>query len=251
MEYKNILLTGGSGKLGTAILESKIFPELLSPSHEELDLCDVGSIRKFFNGRSLDAVIHCAALVSMKECEENPLKALNTNTTGTCNLVNEVLEKEKIQGNKIRLIHISTDAVYERSDGNYSETSSTTPNSIYGWTKLGAECAVNTLSNYCIIRTSFFDPKKLKFKEAPEDVYTSKLDIRELVEAIKILLESAFIGTINVGNRRISNYDLFKEYIPGLRSCKLDDIKGFLPVPLPKDSSIDISLWETIKKREK
>jgi len=163
MKYKNILLTGGSGNLGAAILESGYFPEILSPSHKELDLCDSGSITNFFKGKSFDVIIHCAALTSMKECEQNPEKAINVNTTGTSNLVNEVLKKQISQGNKIRFIHISTDAVYKRADGNYSEGSSTIPGSVYGWTKLGAECIVNILSNSCIVRTSFFNPKKTEF----------------------------------------------------------------------------------------
>lgn len=247
MKYKHILLTGGSGKLGAAILESGKFPEILSPSHKKLDLCDVASIINFFDERSIDAVIHCAALTSMAECEENPEKAINTNLVGTCNLVNEVLKKEKNQGNRIRFIHISTDAVYERSNGNYSESSPAIPNSVYGWTKLGAECVVSTLSNYCIIRTSFFDPKKIKFNESPDDVYTSKLAVAELADAIRILLESDFVGTVNVGNRRISNYDLFKKYVPALKSCKLSQIQDSLPANLPRDSSMNVELWEKIK----
>lgn len=247
MKHNNILLTGGSGNLGTAILECGNFPGILSPSHEELDLYNIDSIKNFINGKSFDAVIHCAAITSMPECEKNPSKAIRVNTIGTSNLVNEILTKEEEQRSTIRFIHISTDAVYARSDGNYSENSLAIPNSVYGWSKLGAECSVNTLSNHCIIRTSFFNPKKLNFTECPDDVYTSKLDIADLVDAIKILLESDFLGTINVGNRRISNYDLFKKYIPGLRACKLSQIEDKLPSKLPRDSSMNLELWEKIK----
>ncbi len=34
------------------------------------------TIEKFFNNNPIDAVIHCAALARMKECEENPTKAI-------------------------------------------------------------------------------------------------------------------------------------------------------------------------------
>ncbi len=250
MKYKNIILTGGSGKLGKAILTSGILPGILSPTHRELDITGTTSLRNYFIGKSIDAVIHCAAFTSMPECEKYPEKAITTNVVGTTNLVNEVLKKQT-QERDIRFLHLSTDAVYSRDNGNYSETSPTIPNSVYGWSKLGAECAVNALKkNYCILRTSFFDPLKLNFPNAPDDVYTSKIAIDELVKAIKLLLESDFKGTINVGNNRVSNYELFKKYIPNLRPCKLEDIKNSLPFPLPKDSSMDVSLWERIKSKQ-
>ena len=156
MEYKKILLTGGSGTLGSAILKSRLFQNVLFPSHNELDISNKDSVSKFFQNNEIDALIHCAANTNIQECEENPIKAIETNIKGTYNLVKEVLKKDK----RIRFIHISTDGVYNRTEGNYSETSPTIPFDKYGWTKLGAECSVNSLSNFCIIRASFFDLDK-------------------------------------------------------------------------------------------
>jgi len=244
---KNILITGSSGNLGSGIIKSEKFQSLLFPNHEEMDIINEDSVKNFFESNNFDAVIHCAALVNQKECEENPSKAIKTNMIGTCNLVNEVLKKESKENKKIRFIYISTDGVYQRKEGNYKETSSTIPMNVYGWTKFGGECSVKTLKNHCIIRTSFFIPEKLNFKEVPIDVYTSKLPINDLVNAIKLLLESKFIGVINVGSKRTSNYDLFKKYLPDLKQVKLDDIKDSLPFELPRDSSMNVDLWDEIK----
>lgn len=243
MKYKKILLTGGSGTLGSAILKSGLFQNVLSPPHDELDISNKDSVSKFFQNNEIDALIHCAANTNMQECEENPIRAIQTNIKGTSNLVKEVLKKDK----RIRFIQMSTDGVYNRTEGNYSEISPTIPFDRYGWSKLGAECSVNLLSNFCIIRTSFFDLEIINFKDAPNDIYSSKLPLKELVEAIKLLLESEFTGTINVGNRRISNYDLYKKYIPDLKLCKLEEIQDELATKLPKDSSMNVSLWEKIK----
>ena len=158
---KSILLTGGTGRLGKAIIESGCFRSLLAPSREALDITKPADINKFFNNNDFDLIIHCAALARMKECQENPAKAIQTNITGTCNLVVETLKKEKSLKKSIRFIHISTDGVYQGTRGNYNENDETIPYNIYGWTKLGAECAINALSNFCIIRTSFFDPKNI------------------------------------------------------------------------------------------
>lgn len=243
MKYKKILLTGGSGTLGSAILKSELFQNILFPSHNELDISDKDSVSKFFQNNEIDALIHCAANTNMKECEESPNKAIEANIMGTSNLVEEVLKKDK----RIRFIHISTDGIYNRTEGNYSENSPTIPFDKYGWSKLGAECSVNSLSNFCIIRTSFFDPEKINFTESPTDVYSSKLPIGELINSIKFLLESNFIGVINVGNPRKSNYEIYNKFVPSLKPCKLEDIKGELATKLPKDSSMDVSLWEKIK----
>tara|TARA_Y100000310_G_scaffold167546_2_gene167415 strand:- start:55777 stop:56532 length:756 start_codon:yes stop_codon:yes gene_type:complete len=247
MKYKKILLTGGTGNLGSAILKSRIFQNILSPTHEELNISDKEEVSEFFKKNEIDAVIHCAAFTNLKEAEKNPLVAFETNVIGTSNLVGEILKIEKSQNKKIKFIHISTDGVYNRTEGNYSENSPTVPFDKYGWTKLGAESSVNSLPNFCIIRTSFFDPKKLNFQDSPIDAYSSRIPLKELVNAIKLLLESDFIGTLNVGQSRKSHYDVYKEFIPSLKPCKLEGIQNEVLHKLPKDSSMDVSLWEKIK----
>lgn len=250
MKYKNILLTGVSGKLGKAIAGSHIFPFLLAPSKEILDITKTDTIKKFFDNNDFYAVIHCAAMARVKECEENPAKAIETNIIGTSNLVNAVINKEKGLGKKIRLVHISTDGVYPGIDGNYSEKDKTMPYNTYGWTKLGAECAVNALSNFCIIRTSFFDPENIAFEDAATDAYSSKAPINYVVKAISKLLNSGFTGIINVGRERRPDYEHYKEFKPEIKKCKMQDIQKTVNFKMYKDSSMDISLWKKISKRE-
>lgn len=247
MKYKNILLTGASGKLGKAIATSYIFPSLLAPSREILDITKPNTIKKFLDNNDFDAVIHCAAMARVKECEENPAKAIETNIIGTGNLVNEVINKEKESREKIRFVHISTDGVYPGIDGNYSEKDKTMPYNTYGWTKLGAECAVNALSNFCIIRTSFFDSRNIKFEDAATDAYTSKVPVNYIVKAILTLLNSGFTGTINVGRERRSDYEHYREFKPEIKKCKLADIEKTISFRMYKDSSMDVSLWKKIE----
>ena len=108
MKYKNILLTGSSGKLGQEIVKSKCFPVLLTPLKETLDITNAQSIEKFFGNNEIDAVIHCAALSRMAECEHDPARAITINIAGTSNLVSEVVKKEKIDGKNIRFVYLST-----------------------------------------------------------------------------------------------------------------------------------------------
>ena len=248
MEYKNILLTGASGKLGEAIINSGYFSSLLSPSADVLDITKPETIQNFFNNNEIDAVIHCAALARMKECEENIIKAVQTNIIGTSNLVTEVIKKENKSKGRIRFIQISTDGVYPGTRGNYTEEDETIPYNKYGWTKLGAECAVSTLPDFCIIRTSFFDPKNVKFNVSASDAYSSKVPINYLAKAIATLLKSDFIGIINVGGERKSDYERYKEFKPSLKQCKFEDILKDAGFPMAKDASMDCSLWKKIEQ---
>ena len=249
MKYTRLLLTGSSGNLGKKILELKI-PSLkiLAPFRATLDITKPETIEEFFKSNEFDAVIHCAAMARMKECHENPDKAIETNTIGTANLVNEAIKKEKISKKTIRFIHVSTDGVYESTEGNYSEASPTIPCNTYGWTKLGAECAVNLLKNHCVIRTNFFEPENIKFNESATDAYTSKVTVDYIAKAVIKMLNHDFIGTINIGKEKMSDYDNYKKYEPSLKPCKFKDIQKNLPFKLPKDASMDISLWKRIEK---
>lgn len=251
MKQKNILLTGSSGKLGQAIVSSHYFPSLLTPSHKILDITKPGTIEKFFEKNNFDAVIHCAALARMSECELKPAKAIQTNIIGTSNIVIEVIKKEIKEKKKTRFVHISTDGVYPGTRGGYSENDETIPYNKYGWTKLGAEPAVRLLSNFCIIRASFFDPKDIRFEDSAVDAFSSKVTIDYLVKAIHKMLESDFIGVINIGSERKSDYERYKEFKPLLKPCKLKDILKTVPFAMPHDASMNISLLKKIEKNRK
>lgn len=251
MKYKNILLTGASGNLGQAMLKSDHFPSLLCPSRKTLDITKPVITESFFSNNKIDALIHCAALARMADCESNPIEAIRTNVNGTANLVMAVLKKENMSGKKIRFVYISTDGVYSGLRGNYSEKDEAVPYNKYGWSKLGAECVVNLLSNFCIIRTSFFDPQNIKFSTSATDAYSSKVEISYLVKAVAKLLKSSFVGTINIGSERKSDYRRYKKFKPSLKPTRLQDILKGVSFKMARDSSLDSSLWKKIEKQSK
>ena len=249
IDLNNILLTGEGGTLGTQIIKSKLFDNLLTPSKNELDITQSTSINNFFCDNEINFVIHCAALSKMAICEEKPLDAIKTNIIGTANLVRSIIGIEQQKEREIRFIHISTDGVYSSKEGNYSEKSATIPYNNYGWSKLGAECAVRLLSNYAIIRTRFFDPDNIPFDNSAKDIFTSSIPLSELVEAIHLLLYSKFIGIINVGDVKMSEFDRYKKYKPSLKFCKRDDIAKHLKFDIAKDASMNCDLWQNLKNK--
>jgi dTDP-4-dehydrorhamnose reductase len=251
MNHNKILLTGGSGSLGHAILSSGCFPDILAPSHQIFDITKPDNIKKFFTVNNFGAIIHCAALARMAECENNPMKAIDINIIGTCNLVREVMRIKDSEQKDIRFIYISSDGVYPGIRGNYSEMDETIPYNKYGWTKLGAECAVNLLSNFCIIRTSFFDPNNIKFDRSATDMYSSKVTVSYLTKAIAVMLDSNFIGTINIGSERESNYHKYKEIKPSLKPCKGKDILKNLDFRMAYDASLNSARWNEVRRVSK
>jgi dTDP-4-dehydrorhamnose reductase len=243
----NILLTGSTGTLGKALIKKLSNKNIFRPGREDFDITNAHSVKNYFLEKNFNTVIHCAAMARMSECENNPREALWTNLIGTAFLVDEMLmiPKEK----RPRFIHISTDGVYPSTEGFYSEKAATIPYNKYGWTKLGAESAVNMLSNFCIIRTRFFDPGNSKFKESASDIYTSSIAIDLLCEAIIILMRSDYQGTINIGGERLSDFERTKKYDPTIKPCVREDIVKNLSYELARDSSLDCSRWNQLQKK--
>ena len=247
MQYQRILLTGSTGTLGQAIVKTNRHHELIACSLTNLDIKSPTAIASFFSDHDFDAVIHCAAIAKMAICENDPILGIQTNIIGTANLVAAVLKKEQCTKKPIRFIHISTDGVYNGKDGAFRENSPTIPYNRYGWTKLGAECAVNQLINHCIIRTSFFDPSDIRFTDSPTDAFSSKLPILELASIILKIAENSFIGTINIGDVKKSDFDRYREFKPELKPCNYEAIASSLPFTLAQDASLDLSLWNKLK----
>ncbi|MFT6765280.1 MAG: dTDP-4-dehydrorhamnose reductase [Alteromonas naphthalenivorans] len=247
--YSNsTLLTGASGKLGSFIQNSKLFGELLCPELEVFDITKPQTVETFFENNSFDTIIHCAAQARVSLAEKDPVTTFQANIIGTANLVSAVLKKEKRLKENIRFIHISTDAVYACDVGGYSEESPTIPYNTYGWAKLGAECAVNVLSDFCIVRTSFFDSRNIPFPDAAIDQFSSKLELEEFIKALKVVVEDDFVGTLNIGSKAMSDYERYKIHKPNLKPTMYEDIQKELSFKMYKNASMNITKWKKLKE---
>jgi dTDP-4-dehydrorhamnose reductase len=83
-----------------------------------------------------DWVIHCAALANVDACEIDPLQARQLNS--------EVPRKlaELVARGGARLLHVSTDAVFDGQRGGYTEEDAPHPLGTYAQTKLDGEQGV-------------------------------------------------------------------------------------------------------------
>jgi len=245
---RKVLLIGGTGNLGSSIIESKVFRNLDSPSKRSLNLLKRSSISRFLkNGYHL--IINCAAISRMKECEKNPYKAIKVNIFGTMNLIKEIINYEVNFKKQVKLIHISTDGVYPSTKGNYSENSPLKPYNVYGWTKLGSEFIVKTLKNYVLIRTRFFDKSNIRFDTAATDIFTSMIEVKNLVKEIKFISLTNFNGIINIGEKKKSDFANYKKFKYNIKPCKRKDIVKNLTFKIATDASMKLNKLNKLKKK--
>jgi dTDP-4-dehydrorhamnose reductase len=148
----NIVIIGSNGQLGyelTRLLSAEDYT-VLALDLPELDIASQDTISKMIPEKS-DIIINTAAYTNVDMAEENVESAFSVNKEGPFNLA------VFCSKNKIPLIHISTDYVF---DGNkteaYKEDDPVNPVGVYGESKLSGENSIKSvLKEFIIIRTSW------------------------------------------------------------------------------------------------
>jgi UDP-glucose 4-epimerase len=154
----NVLVTGGAGYIGSALVERLVeeghrvvsIDNLSQGDYKYLvkcresprvklvvgDICDLEKLEGVLReGEGVSAVVHLAAVSGIEECQRNPRGAVLTNVYGTHNVL-EVARKYDIS----KVVFGSSAAVY----GNpvktpVGEDHPLSPTNLYGVTKLAAE----------------------------------------------------------------------------------------------------------------
>ena len=151
MNKKKIIVTGGSGDLGQALI-----PKLVSDGFNCISIskkssrnklvknvkCDITNFRKLnlvINKFKPDIIIHLAGLTGNIACETNPKKAFLTNVFGTLNILKSSIKL------KPKIIFISTGEIYGKTKNKVNENTVPKPVNIYGITKMLSE---NLILNY-------------------------------------------------------------------------------------------------------
>ncbi|MDR1483229.1 MAG: NAD-dependent epimerase/dehydratase family protein [Planctomycetaceae bacterium] len=150
----NILITGGAGFVGSELGKHliklghnvQLFDNLeygyrdnfednneLAKSFILADVRDT-DFHKYLN--EIEIVFHFAGISALPECETNPVKALEVNTTSVANVLH-ACRKSRVR----KFIFASTSAVYENNDPTtpFREDMQVYPNLIYATSKYNAE----------------------------------------------------------------------------------------------------------------
>ncbi|WP_420137670.1 dTDP-4-dehydrorhamnose reductase [Sphingomonas sp.] len=147
-----ILVTGGSGQVGGALL--RLAPadiELVAPDRLQLDLADPGAIAAMVASRPWAAVVHCAAYTAVDRAEADIVAAWQINALAPAALA------AATDAAGIPLLHLSTDYVFDGTKGGfYVEDDRVAPIGVYGASKEGGEQAVRTGNpRHIILRTAW------------------------------------------------------------------------------------------------
>jgi dTDP-4-dehydrorhamnose reductase len=131
-----ILLTGGTGQLGSAIRRAAGARgiDVVAPARRQLDVRDSG-VRTLHALRP-GVVIHCAAQTDSVACHEDPAGAFAINAAGALNVARACADVGAV------MVLVSTDAVFDGTlrPSPYSEEDIPhSPVNVYGASKLAAE----------------------------------------------------------------------------------------------------------------
>ena len=170
LSSKKILITGGAGFIGSAVIRHIInntnhsvinvdkltyagnlksltsIENNLRYTFEQVDICDANEIKRVFNEHQPDIVMHLAAESHVDRSIDGPGTFIQTNIVGTYVLLEEArdywsnLDSER-KGN-FRFHHVSTDEVYgdlEGTDDLFTEDTPYAPSSPYSAAKASSD----------------------------------------------------------------------------------------------------------------
>ncbi len=159
-----ILICGSNGLLGQRLalsLCTQTQYEVLNTSHHrsfafdrrlfdytQLDIRNKGDTKSLISSFQPDVILNAAAATNVDWCESHREEAWNVNVVGVENLI----EAAKKVG--ARLVHTSTDYVFDGRSGPYGEQDRPSPLSYYGKSKLAGENAIRVSGiPHAIVRT--------------------------------------------------------------------------------------------------
>ena len=136
---KNILITGGLGQLGlTLYSDFKKSYKVINTSKTglfdsiELDITNSSEVESKLSAYSPDIIFNCASYNSVDSCELNKKDARDVIVLGLRNLI-------KSSKKDCKIVHISSDYIFDGKSRRYLELDSPNPINYYGKLKLESE----------------------------------------------------------------------------------------------------------------
>ena len=277
-----ILITGGTGLLGKALIEevadsqyeiiatylgNYAMADTKQVKYKKLDIRDKEGYGSLFGEFKPAIVIHAAGISSPDYAEKHKEETWAINVDGTKNILNNC---EKYSA---KFIYISSNGIYGGNKAPYSENDKAEPINYYGKIKLeGERVAQKSSAFHAIIRPilmygwnhpferlniATIAISRLQKREkifAYDDVYSNPLFVQSCAKAIWKVINENKCDTFNIGGKdRISIYELIRK---AAETFKLD-VNLIIPVQQgffnefikrPKDTSYNTEKMQKILK---
>lgn len=148
----NVLVSGARGQLGRELqLTAPADTAVTALPREALDITDSQALERVLDHSGATAVINASAYTAVDRAEQEPSLAHAVNAQGPTNLAKVCADRG------LRLLHVSTDFVFDGSSGApYAPTDTTHPLGVYGASKREGELAVlDSGANAIVLRTGW------------------------------------------------------------------------------------------------
>ena len=232
------MILGANGFTGRRILrrltqrkEHTLFacslhPDILAEEgyrFETLDMLDYIATDTLLNDFQPEVIVNASALSVVDYCEQHPEEAFAMNVSAVKHLA------EYCQAHECRLIHLSTDFVFDGTQTRpYTETDTPNPLNYYGKTKRwGEEAIEQTCKDYAIVRVEVVYGKPLNGQHGNivhlvknrlengqgirvvADQFRSPTYVEDIARAIELLLPSRYQGIYHIcGGETLSVADI-------------------------------------------
>jgi dTDP-4-dehydrorhamnose reductase len=255
MSVKRVLVIGSNGLLGQKVAEilvrgsaynitlasqeEKPVRPLLSAEYVPLDITVKKDVKRVVFSAEPDVIVNCAAFTDVDGCEAKRELAWKVNVGGVENLI------EAARKDNVKVVHVSTDYIFDGKAGPYTEDDRPEPLSYYGKSKLASENALRASGiEYFIARTmvlyGFAPEVKSNFalwliqnleKAHPvrvvDDQYGNPTLVDDLAFGIASALELGRTGIYNIAGR-----DILSRYEFALQLARIFDFDAALITPI-------------------
>jgi dTDP-4-dehydrorhamnose reductase len=226
LQGKKVLLTGGSGLLGSTLiplLEDR-GADVVAPTSKDWDITK-SNYPKVLYSWTPDLVIHCAAYTDVAAAEKNRYECMNLNIYGTHHVKKAALKVEA------RMVYISSDYV------NYH------PMGVYAFSKRAGESFAG--KHDLVIRTSF-KKRGTWGKDALTKVFHPVWTNADWVDVIacKIVkaIDADLEGVVNIGTEKKLLRDLAQEEYHHVDSLPVGEADELLGYKYPRDCTMNLTI---------
>lgn len=185
----------------------------------DVDITNADSILTGISGKHYDCIINCSAYTNVDKAETEPLLAHAINAFGPENLA-------RVYPGYI--VHLSSDYVFDGTNGPYKEDDEPNPISVYGHSKFAGEIGLRPyMERTLVVRTTILydngpqanfvtsiirQLRENKTVIAPKELLGNPTYIPHLAHGIVFAINNHFTGILNLAGRtRMSRFQCARE----------------------------------------